>query len=218
MSVHLHRDIERLKKKVLSLGAMVEEAISAAIAALLSRDEKAAKRVIASDREIDQMEVEVEEDCLKILALYQPVASDLRFVIAVLKMNNDLERMGDLAANIAKRAVEIMRQPGVELPAELPTMARNAQAMVKSSLDALVNMDATLARQVCAGDDELDGFRKRMQRRVLDEIRAHPDDAEALMGLSNIFRHLERLGDMATNIAEDVIYLVEGEITRHREN
>lgn len=218
MSVHLHRDIERLKKKVLSLGAMVEEAISAAIAALLSRDEKAAKRVIASDREIDQMEVEVEEDCLKILALYQPVASDLRFVIAVLKMNNDLERMGDLAANIAKRAVEIMRQPGVELPAELPTMARNAQAMVKSSLDALVNMDVTLARQVCAGDDELDGFRKRMQRRVLDEIRAHPDDAEALMGLSNIFRHLERLGDMATNIAEDVIYLVEGEITRHREN
>ncbi len=215
MSVHLHRDIERLKKKVLSLGALVEDAIAKAIAALLSRDDKLAKRVAASDHEIDQMEVEVEEDCLKILALYQPVASDLRFVIAVLKMNNDLERMGDLAANIAKRARDFMQQAGVELPGELAEMAQKAQGMVKSSLDALVNMDSRLAREVCAGDDELDSFRKRMQRRVLEDLRSHPDHAETLMDLSSIIRHLERLGDMATNVAEDVIYLVEGEIIRH---
>ncbi len=156
MTQHIHRQIDALKQKILFVGTLVEEAIAKAISALINRDAVMAKKVIADDAEIDRMEVDVEEECLKILALYQPVAADLRFVVAVLKINNDLERMGDLAKNIAKRVVFLPSAERIDLPVDFRGMATQAQHMVKQSLDALVNADAALARQVRDDDDEVD--------------------------------------------------------------
>lgn len=217
MSQHLPRQIEQLKKRILYVGSMVEDAIANAITALINRDEVVARRVIAEDDEIDRMEVDVEEECLKILALYQPVAGDLRFVVAVLKINNDLERMGDLAKNIAKRVLSVARSEPIDLPVDFRPLAIKAQQMVKQSLDALVNADPTLAHRVRQADDELDALRRSIHKSILASIREHPERTETLSKLDSVAKHLERLGDMATNVAEDVIYMVEGEIVRHRE-
>jgi len=216
MSMILHREIEKLKKQLLSVGAVVEEALSQVVQSLNLRNEILARQIAASDSEIDRMEVEVEEECLKILALHQPVAADLRFVVAVLKMNNDLERMGDLAANIAKRVVYLATHPPVDLTLDFAGMGAKVQSMVKRSLDALVNYDAALARQVCADDDEVDQMRRDFEEKIKEAIQKNPSQSESLMTLSSVTRHLERLADMATNVAEDVIYMVEGAIIRHR--
>jgi phosphate transport system protein len=162
------------------------------------------------------MEVEVEESCLKILALYQPVAIDLRFIIAVLKINNDLERVGDLAVNIAERAIFLATQPEVNVELDFTTMAVKTQEMLKKSLDALVNLNAGLAREVCACDDEIDAINRQMYLTVQDAMNTHPDQIEPLTHLLSASRHLERIADHATNIAEDVIYMIEGEIVRHK--
>jgi phosphate transport system protein len=173
--------------------------------------------VTVASRGIDACEeVEVEEDCLKILALYQPVAIDLRFVVAVLKMNNDLERMADTAVNIARRAEYLASQPQVDLPPSLTDMTQKVQGMVKQSLDAMVQGDTALARKVCVADREVDQLNKAMHVWIQEEMRKHPDQIERLMHTLSISRHLERIGDLATNVAEDVIYTVEGEIVRHR--
>ena len=161
------------------------------------------------------MEVDVEEEVLKTLALYQPVAADLRFVVAVLKINNDLERMGDLAKNIAKRVLFLTQCERVELPPDFRWMSAKTQAMVKQSLDALVNSDTALARKVRAADDEVDQLRSNIQKNIEQQIVHSPQQTECLMRLTSVSRHLERLADMATNICEDVIYMVEGEIVRH---
>jgi len=216
MSQHFLREIETLKKKILAVGAAVEERISQAIIAVVKRDAVLAQQVAEGDDEIDEMEVEVEEDCLKILALYQPVAIDLRFVVAVLKMNNDLERMADTAVNIARRAEYLATQPQADLPHSLTDMTQKVQKVVNQSLDALVQGDTTLARKVCVADREVDQLNKEMHVRVQQEIRAHPEQVERLIHTLSISRHLERIGDLATNVAEDVIYTVEGEIVRHR--
>ncbi|MFO0898039.1 MAG: phosphate signaling complex protein PhoU [Pirellulales bacterium] len=215
MSKHLERQIETLKQKLLYVGTLVEEAVSRAVAALVDRDPDLARRVIAADAEIDRMEVEVEEECLKCLALHQPVAADLRFVVAVLKMNNDLERIGDMAKNIAKRVVFLCKSEPLELPGNFRGMAAAAQSMFKRSLDALVNSDTALARQVREDDDEVDTMRKQIQLQVEREIMAQPQRVAELMSLNNVAKQLERLADMATNIAEDVIYMLEGDIVRH---
>ncbi len=162
------------------------------------------------------MEVEVEEECLKILALYQPVAADLRFVVAVLKINNDLERMGDLARNIAKRVAQLARAEPVDLPPEIRTMASLTQEMVKQCLDAVVNADPSLARQVREEDDAVDEARMQIRQKILRGIKSSPDRVESLLRINSVSKHIERLADMATSIAEDVIYMVEGEIVRHR--
>jgi phosphate transport system protein len=216
MTKHIQRQIEVLKQKILYVGTLVEEAVAKAIVALINRDGSVAQKIIDSDHVIDRMEVEVEEECLKILALYQPVAADLRFVVAVLKINNDLERMGDLAKNIAKRVEYLSKADPVDLPIDFRSMATNAQNMVKQSLDALVNADTALARQVRAEDDEVDQARQRIRKQILDAIRKQPDKVEALLKFNSVSKHLERLADMATNVAEDVIYMVEGEIVRHQ--
>ena len=213
----LRREIETLKRLLLSQGAMVEDAVAKAIHALKERDGELARSVIQSDKEIDMMEVRIEEECLKILALHQPVAQDLRFVIAVMKINNDLERMGDQASNIAKRAVYISTHQTLDLPLDFPGMAEKSQSMVKRALDSLVNEDPKLARQIIKDDDEIDAMRKKIEDIVMNEIQLQPGYVEYLLKLSAIARHLERLGDMATNVAEDVVYLVEGEIIRHQE-
>jgi phosphate transport system protein len=216
MTKHIQRQTEVLKQKILYVGTLVEEAIAKAIAALINRDAVLANKIIEADNLIDRMEVDVEEECLKILALYQPVAADLRFVVAVLKINNDLERMGDLAQNIAKRVAYLAKADPMDLAIDFRSMATKAQSMVKQSLDALVNADTVLARQVRAEDDEVDQARQRIRNQIMDAIRRHPDRVEYLLKFNSVSKHLERLADMATNVAEDVIYMVEGEIVRHR--
>jgi phosphate transport system protein len=216
MTKHIARQIDALKERILRVGTLVEEAISKSISALINRDAALAQRVIANDEEIDRMEVEVEEECLKILALYQPVAADLRFVVAVLKINNDLERMGDLARNIAKRVTQLADGKAYTLPPEIRTMAMQAQEMVKQCLDAVVNGDPSLARQIREEDDVVDEARLQIRHRVLRGIKDDPEEVENLLRINSVSKHIERIADMATNIAEDVIYMVEGEIVRHR--
>jgi len=216
MAKQLPRQIDGLKQKILFVGTLVEEAITKAISALINRDRNLANSVIEADSEIDRMEVDVEEEVLKILALYQPVAADLRFVVAVLKINNDLERMGDLAKNVAKRVVFLANCERFDLPVDFRGMATCAQSMVKESLDALVNSDPALAQRVRESDDTVDTMRRTIEKQIEEQIAAHPDRTECLLRLASVARHLERIADMATNIAEDVIYMAEGEIVRHR--
>ena len=216
MTTHLHKEIEGLKKRILYMGAEVEEAVRKAVEALATRNVKQAQGVIDHDGELDQLEVEIEEECLKILALHQPVAIDLRYVIAVLKMNNDLERIGDLAVDIAERAVYLSEHPAIDLHLDVREMADMTQSMLKHSLDALVNSDPNLARQVRASDDDVDDMNRRMFTLVQDYIRRDPDHAAEAIHWLSASRHLERIADQATNIAEDVIYMVEGEIVRHQ--
>jgi len=216
MGHHIERQIESLKEKILRVGTLVEEAISKSITAVINRDTALAQRVQASDEQIDRMEVEVEEECLKILALYQPVAADLRFVVAALKINNDLERMGDLAKNIAKRVSQLAGGEPIELPPEIRTMAMQAEEMVRQCLDAVVNADPILARKVREQDDAVDEARQKIRRRILKGIQERPENLENLLRVNSISKHIERIADMATNVAEDVIYMVEGDIVRHR--
>jgi phosphate transport system protein len=216
MAEHLQREIREMKKAILEIGAVVEESLHKAVKALQERDEKLAKSVIDNDVEIDHMEVDMEEECLKVLALHQPVASDLRLIVSILKINNDLERIGDLAVNIAERAAFLATQIPMDLPLDFPLMAEKTKAMLRKSLDALVNGDSRLAYEVCAADDEVDAINRQMYLQVQDAIRRHPDRVESLIHLLSVSRHMERIADHATNIAEDVIYMNEGEIVRHR--
>lgn len=173
--------------------------------------------MIHSDHEIDHFEVEIiEEDCLKILALYQPAAIDLRYVVGILKMNNDLERMGDLAVNIAERAAYLADKKGTELFLDFTTMGEKAIAMVKKALDALIKMDSKMAREVCAADDEVDAIHREILLSIQNDIEKSPKEVKSLIHLLLVSRHLERIADQATNIAEDVIYMTEGIIIRHR--
>jgi phosphate transport system protein len=216
LSIHLKRSIDDLKKKILGLSGVVEEKVWLAVRSVEHRDAQMARQVIEGDLEIDLAEVSVEEDCLKILALHQPVAADLRFIVASLKINNDLERIGDLAVNIAERAAYLAEQPNPEILFDFPGMAAKGQLMLKKSLDALMSMNAQLAREVRRDDDEVDAINRQIYNEVKDEIRSHPERIDSLIHLLGISRHIERIADLATNIAEDVIYMVEGEIIRHR--
>jgi len=213
---HLQREIEGLKKRILRLGAEVEEAVTMAIKALKEGDVNLAQKVIDYDVEIDRMEVETEEECLKILALHQPVAIDLRFVVAVLKINNDLERIADLAANMAERAFRLGKGERVAIPDILLAMVEKAESMQVRSLDALVNLNPDLARQVIEEDDVVDNLHRQMYNYVKDAITEDVSDADAQINLLSISRQVERIADSVTNIAEDIIYMVEGEIVRHQ--
>ncbi len=216
MPAHLFREIENLKREILTLGAMAEAAVRDATSAIENRDESLAKNVIWNDIKLDEMEVQIEENCLKTLALHQPVAIDLRFIIAVLKINSDLERVGDLAVNVAERAAFLATQPPVDVSFDFQAMARKAQEMLKKSLDSLVNLSAEQAREVLVSDDEIDAMNRQVYLIVQEAIHAHPDQTESLIHMLSASRHLERIADHATNIAEDVIYMIEGVIVRHR--
>ncbi len=216
MTRHIERQLGNLKEKIRRVGTVVEEAISKSISAVINRDVQLAQRVLANDELIDRMEVEVEEECLKILALYQPVAADLRFVVAVLKINNDLERMGDLAKNIAKRVAQLEGAGPVDLPPEIRTMAMQAEEMVRECLAAVIDADPVLARRIREQDDVVDDARQKVRKRILAGIKEHPENVEVLLRVNSITKHIERIADMATNVAEDVIYMVEGDIVRHR--
>ena len=216
MAQHLQREIDKLKKEILSLGATVENSVLLAVRAIEDRDSDLAEKIIKSDIEIDRAEVDLEEDCLKILALHQPVAIDLRFIIAVLKINNDLERIGDLAVNIAERVKFLSSQPRIKIPYNLEELAEKTRWMLRSSLDSLVNLDTAMARKVCASDDEVDSINRDMYDLIKNAIREHPEHLDALIPYLSVSRYLERIADHSTNIAEDVIYMVEGVIARHR--
>ncbi len=215
MAKHFFRELEKIKKRILSLGAMVEERVRMVIKALELRDADIAERIIKSDHEIDEMEVEIEEECLKILALYQPVAIDLRFLTAVIKINNDLERIADEAVNIARRVSIIAKREKIDISFDYSLMAGKAEYMLKKSLDALVNLDIDLAFKVCTLDDEVDEMLREAYDRIKQAIGEYPDRVGYLINLLLISRHLERIADHGTNIAEEVIYLIEGEIVRH---
>lgn len=216
MSLHMHREIEKLKKKILALSAYVEESVQRAVKALEERDARLAGRVIESDDEIDRMEVDLEEDCLKVLALHQPVANDLRFIIAVLKINNDLERIGDLATNIAERASTLAGVDRADIPIDLRAMAEKVQWMLKTSLDALVTENDRLAYQVCTSDDIVDKIHRESFARIEEAMRKSPEKIGTYLQVLSVSRQLERIADHTTNIAEDVIYMLEGKIVRHR--
>ncbi|HUU46167.1 MAG TPA: phosphate signaling complex protein PhoU [Acidobacteriota bacterium] len=216
MTRHLHRDLDGLKKELLAMGTLVEEATSKAILALVNRRPELAEEVRCGDKLIDIREVEVEEHCLKVLALHQPVAHDLRFIVAVMKVNNDLERMGDLAVNIAERAAFLTAHDPIAVPLRIQELGEKVRAMVRGSLDALINRDPVLARQICADDDEVDAINRDFYTRLQAAMRENPEIIERAINVLSASRHLERMADSATNIAEDVIFMVEGEIVRHR--
>jgi len=215
MAVHLQNEIEKLKKQIVLLAGSVEKKVADAVRSIDRHDSQLAQQIKDSDELIDQAEIEVEEECLKILALHQPVAMDLRFIVAVLKINSDLERIGDEAVNIAGRSLNINAYPRIEVAFDLNALAGGVMAMLRRSLDALVNMDAAQAHAVLAADDEIDETVQVLFRQVKDEIRRHPEKVDYLIEFMRINRHLERIADHATNIAEDIVYMIEGKIVRH---
>jgi phosphate transport system protein len=216
MPKRLQKEIEKIKKMVLSVGAMVEERIRMSIKAIKTWDAGLAEEISRRDYEIDELEIEVEEECLKILALHQPVAVDLRFLIAVIKINSELERIGDEAVNIAHRVQNISKRRKLDLSFDFTVMAEKAANMLRMSLDALVNLDLDLAFKVLTLDDEVDRMHREIYDRIKEVMSQNPDYVGYLINLYTTSRHLERVGDHSTNIAEEVIYLIEGEIIRHR--
>jgi len=216
MSKHLERDLETLERELLTQSSVVEEMIEKACRALRETRPDVATEVIASDANVNAQEVVIEEHCLKILALHQPVAIDLRRTATILKINNDLERIADLAVNVAERAQSLADHPEFMIPPQLARMARAAIAMVRMALDAFVEQDVRLARRVCKSDDEVDTLNRNVINELYEVMAAQPAMIEAAMHFFSASRHVERIADHATNIAEDVIYLVEGEIARHK--
>jgi len=215
MSTLLRRDIERLKKKILVLSALVEEQLRGAFAVVVSHDPAGAAKVVEGDFSIDLMEVEVEEDCLKALALYQPVAGDLRFIVAAIKINTTLERVGDLAVNVAEHAARVGDPLRPVLGFDLQGLIDKSQCMFSQALDSLMKEDALLAREVVSKDDEVDSLDHELNGQIRAAMHEHPEWLDGLVSLLYISRYIERLADHATNIAEDVVYMIEGEIPRH---
>ncbi len=217
MAVHLLRDLDQLKEHLLYLGSLVEESTDKSIAALLNRDAELGRGVIEGDDRVDAMEVRVEEEAMKLLALHQPVAADLRFIITVLKVNNDLERVGDLAVNIAARAADLADDAPLEFPVDFAVMSETVRSMVHDSLESLVRQDVALARRVWKADATVDRIHREMFQAMEDVMRHDSNSVRRATLWLSASRHLERIADLATNIAEDVIFMVTGEVVRHRD-
>ncbi len=215
MTSILHKEMAYLEKQLLALTAMVEESVQLSFQALVKMDIVLAEKLIKSDEEINRMEVTLEEECLKILALHQPVANDLRMIVAVLKINNNLERIADQAVNISERVLAVAKEPRVTCPLNLNDMAKKVLAMLEKALDSLVNADLELAKDVLELDEDVDDLHGRNYQLFKDYIRQHPETIDTVLNYLTVSRHLERVADLATNIAEDVIYLNEGRIVRH---
>ena len=215
MAAHFQREISKLKKQVLSLCTQVEGQVEKAVRAVQMRDDELAAEVEHLDEEIDLREIEVEEECLKTLALYQPVAGDLRFVVSTLKINHDLERIGDLAVNIARKVRGLVFDPPPEITCDLGLMCEKTQFLLRDSIDSLVSLNASEAASICTRDDEIDQMKATVRKEIEAAIRQQPDKVGSLLRLLAVSRNLERIADLATSIAEDVVYLVEGRIMRH---
>ncbi|HNV86032.1 MAG TPA: phosphate signaling complex protein PhoU [Candidatus Omnitrophota bacterium] len=215
MERHFDEELRLLKEKLLQMASLVEEAIANAVKALVERKHETAEEVIRSDEAINLLEIEVDELCLRLFALRQPIATDLRFIASAMKINNDLERMGDLAVNIAERTVELLKEPPLKPLIDIPRMAQLAQKMVKDSLDAFVNADAELARNVCQRDDEIDNLNDQVFRELLTYMIQDAKTITRAVDLILVGRHIERIADHATNIGEDVVYMVKGKTIKH---
>jgi len=215
MTRHFHEELEALKQTLLAMGGLVEDQIRHVMQALLDRDDALAREVIERDRRVNAYDVEVDEQCVELLALHQPTAGDLRFITTAMKIVTDLERIGDQAVNIGQRVIELNREPQLKPYIDLPRMATRAQAMVKESLDAFVARDTELARRVCGEDEEVDALKEQIFRELLTFMMEDPRSIPRAIRLILISRFMERVADHATNIAEMVIYLVEGKMVRH---
>jgi phosphate transport system protein len=217
LTIHLQRDLQELRKELLLLGTMVETTINQAIVSLNSRRPELADKVLANGDLIDEKEVFIEESCLKILALHQPVAIDLRFIVVALKVNNDLERMGDFAENIAERAKFLSSQESIPLPSDFSNiMSQQLRDMIRMALDSLVNLDVAQARQVMKMDKVVDDINRNMYGELQKLMMADSSTVERAIHYLSSSRYMERIGDLATNIAEDVIFMVEGRVVRHQ--
>ena len=212
---HFESEMQSLKSQLLTMGGLVENRIHRAVDSLIHRNDAEAQKVIESDVEINDLQIEVDERCLKLLATQTPVAGDLRFIAAAMKINSDLERMGDQAVNIAENTMKCLDKPPLKPFIDLPRMAALAQEMTRDALDAFVRRDAELARDVLRRDDEVDDLKDQVFRELLTYMMADPGTIERALSLILISRNLERVADHATNIAEDVIFLVEAKYVRH---
>jgi phosphate transport system protein len=215
MERHFDAELNSLKAKVLLMGKAVESQLQNALEALTTRDASLAMRVIENDRSVDTLDVEIDEDSLHLLALYHPTAGDLRFITTVMKIAGELERMSDLAGNIAERTIELNDEPQLKPYIDIPAMAHRTIGMVRESLDAFVNRDAELARKVCRDDDLVDDLTGQLFRELLSFMLEDPRTITRSARLTFIGKYYERIADHATNVAELVVYMVEGKIIRH---
>ncbi len=217
MEVHRHFQIEleELKENLLQMAALVEKAISNAVQALVTRDSKLAKKALKGEDQINKLEITIDDMCLKLLALRQPMAADLRFITSAMKIITDLERIGDQAVNIAERAISLNKEPQLKPYIDIPRMAEIAQSMVKDVMDAFVNRDSPLARSVCKRDDLVDKLNDQVFRELLTYMIADPKTITRAVHLVIVCRCLERIADHATNIAEDVIFMVDALVIKH---
>ncbi|MCK5305795.1 MAG: phosphate signaling complex protein PhoU [Candidatus Omnitrophica bacterium] len=215
MERHFDEELSGLKSRLLKMSALVEEVISRSVKALVERKAELVEEVIKNDEVINMLEIEIDELCLKLLALYQPAAVDLRFVCSAMKINNELERIGDQAVNIAERAREVIKEPLLKPLIDIPRMGLLAQKMVKDAIDALVNKDDVLAGEVCRRDDEVDSLNNQIFRELLTYMIEDPKTITRAVELILVGRHLERIADHATNISEDVIYFLKGKNIKH---
>jgi phosphate transport system protein len=216
MSKHLQRDLKSMEQDLLDQSAIVEQMVYRACQALRERRTDWAQEMMDNEELVNHREVQIEEECLKMLALHQPVAVDLRRVATVLKINADLERIADLAVNIGERTFRLAADAQFRLPPQLERMGEVAISMVRDALDAFVRLDVDLARDVCRRDEEVDNLNRQVIDHLLKVMKTRPEEVDPALQVFSASRHVERIGDHATNIAEDVIYLVDGEIARHR--
>lgn len=218
MSVQLRNEMNAIRKEILDLSALVEQCFQKTIRAIKHRDAALAQEIIDGDREIDAIEIRVEEHCVKILTLYQPVATDLRLIISLLKIDNDLERIADLAADIAERVISWNKYPLKLQPFDLIGMAEKVQWMVRHSLDAMVHLDSKLASDVCVTDDQIDDMLEEAYTVITQAIKQTPDQVNSLLNQLSIASYLEQIADHAKKITEDIIYAANAEIVRHQKS
>ncbi|MDE3180689.1 MAG: phosphate signaling complex protein PhoU [Acidobacteriota bacterium] len=212
---HFEEELDDLRKRLLEMSGLVESAIYRSVHSLVERDESLAQLVFKTEARINQMEIEIDEMAVRLLALEQPVATDLRLITSAIKINNDLERMGDLAYNVAERAVCLMKEPPVNALIDIPYMASLVESMVRKCLDAFVKKDSELARSVLVSDDAVDDLRTGIYKELIRYMEEHPDRIHQGLDLIFVARNLERIGDHATNISEDVLFLIDGVDVRH---
>lgn len=215
MERHFHEELNQIKEKTLKLGSLVEGMVENAVSSLVDRDSHLAEATIAADAKVDALEVEVDEGCIRLLALHQPAASDLRFITTAMKISTDLERMADQAVNISQRAIELNEEPQLKPYIDIPWMSQLSQKMLRDSLDAFVRRDVALAREVIEADNRVDGLKDQVFRELLTFMMEDPRTIQRAIRLILVSRHLERVADHATNIAEMVVFLVEGKNIRH---
>ena len=215
MHRHFDEELKDLNAKLLRMGGMVEDQIQGALRALVDRDSDLAREIIENDHRVNTLDVEVDEDCLRLLALQQPAARDLRFITTAMKISTELERMSDLAENICERALELNEEPQLKPYIDIPRMATWALQMVREALDAFVGSDVPLARKVCADDDFVDDLTEQLFRELLSFMLEDPQTTSRAIRITFIAKYLERIADHATNVAELVVYMVEGKIIRH---